>query len=290
MAADHILPRAWPARSLSLADAARAALPRVLRAARLDHGRRRAARSTRCWARSTDPAGASSATRRARSCCASAPRRPTTASRSSRAYHARPRRRCPTRSRTSGDARPALYEALGWTVRDTDELEADDLLARSPRPRPRRAAATLILTGDRDLFQCATRPVTVLLQRARPARGRTRSGRPRCASATASPPRRCPTSSRCAATRPTGSPGAKGIGEKTAADLLRRARLARGRDRSGAIARDARRVRARAARRRPTSCAPSRTSRRCATREVERPPDAPTDCAGAAPRPRASSA
>ena len=42
-----------------------------------------------------------------------------------------------------------------------------------------------------------------------------------CASATASSPPRSRRSSPCAATRPTGSPGAKGIGEKGGAQLLR---------------------------------------------------------------------
>ena len=47
-----------------------------------------------------------------------------------------------------------------------DDLEADDLLGSfASRGRGRRP--TLILTGDRDMFQCATEDVTVLLQRAR---------------------------------------------------------------------------------------------------------------------------
>ena len=82
-----------------------------------------------------------------------------------------------------------------------------------------------------------------------------------------------------------GLPGAKGIGEKTAADLLRRhgsleAAIAR-RD-----PREAGGPRARCSSR-PTSCARSRTSRRCATSTVERPPDRATDRAGGAEAARA---
>ena len=37
-------------------------------------------------------------------------------------------RRCPTALADQWERAPALYEALGWTVLDTDELEADDLM------------------------------------------------------------------------------------------------------------------------------------------------------------------
>ena len=52
-------------------------------------------------------------------------------------------RRCPTRSPTSGSARPALYEALGWTVTSHPDLEADDLMYAyaKARGRGRRAGA-----------------------------------------------------------------------------------------------------------------------------------------------------
>ena len=99
------------------------------------------------------------------------------------AYPGLPRRtarRCPTRSRAQWERAPALYEALGWSVLD------------EPRPRGRRPAAArsraaeaeaggtaLILTGDRDMFQCAPTRSHVLLQRARqegPERDRARRG------------------------------------------------------------------------------------------------------------------
>ena len=98
---------------------------------------------------------------------------------------------------------PALYEALGWSVAATDELEADDLLGSLAEIETEAGGTTLILTGDRDMFQCASDSVTVLMQRTggdgpeevgpdgvREKYGSTRS--------------RCRTSSRCAATRRTG--------------------------------------------------------------------------------------
>ena len=81
-----------------------------------------------------------------------------------------------------------------------------------------------------------------------------------------------------------GIPGARGIGDKTAADLLQRHGSL-----EGAIARRAgERPRVAAALRdRPTSCVTSGRSRRCARSPVELPPDRPTDFAGGAEAARA---
>src|SRR5215217_6919065 len=64
-----------------------------------------------------------------------------------------------------------LYEALGWGVEDSDDLEADDLLHTLALAESEAGGRALILTGDRDLFQCASDSVTVLLQRARSSDG-----------------------------------------------------------------------------------------------------------------------
>ena len=90
-----------------------------------------------------------------------------------------------------------------------------------PRPKPEAGGRALILTGDRDLYQCVGPRVQVLY--VSPAtRGPAMSTRQRSSGATAYRRRSSPTSSPCAATRRTGLPGAKGIGAKTAADLLQR--------------------------------------------------------------------
>ena len=62
---------------------------------------------------------------------------------------------------------PALYEALGWTVLGHESLEADDLMGSFAALETERGGETLILTADRDMFQCANESVTILLQRAR---------------------------------------------------------------------------------------------------------------------------
>ena len=55
---------------------------------------------------------------------------------------------------------PDLYRALGWQVADTGELEADDLLGAYARLEEDAGGEALVLTGDRDMFQCATATTT----------------------------------------------------------------------------------------------------------------------------------
>src|SRR5918995_481409 len=62
---------------------------------------------------------------------------------------------------------PALYEALGWTVTGHEELEADDLMYAYAKAEVAAGGSAMILTGDRDMFQCAGDGITILLQRAR---------------------------------------------------------------------------------------------------------------------------
>src|SRR5687768_16303930 len=51
---------------------------------------------------------------------------------------------------------PAFYEALGWHVLLHDALEADDMLHSLALAEESAGGSTLILTGDRDLLQCAS--------------------------------------------------------------------------------------------------------------------------------------
>jgi DNA polymerase-1 len=64
---------------------------------------------------------------------------------------------------------PVIYGAMGWLVESSDDLEADDLLGSLARVEEEAGGEALILTGDRDLFQCATES----------GRGRVRQERPR---------------------------------------------------------------------------------------------------------------
>ena len=56
-----------------------------------------------------------------------------------------------------------LYEALGWEVAEDQTVEADDLLGSYAEAESKGGGSALILTGDRDLFQCVTKRVRVLL-------------------------------------------------------------------------------------------------------------------------------
>jgi DNA polymerase-1 len=116
---------------------------------------------------------------------------------------------------------PALCEALGWVVEDTDAYEADDVMGSLAADEEAAGGRALILTGDRDMFQCATGAVQVLLQQRGkdgpqpygPAEVRERYG---------VDPGLVPDFIALRGDPSDGIPGAKGIGEKTAAELLRR--------------------------------------------------------------------
>jgi 5'-3' exonuclease len=114
-----------------------------------------------------------------------------------------------------------FFESFGWTVADHDSLEADDLLGTFARLEAKAGGRALLLTGDRDMFQCASSSVTVLYVRTggkgaeevTPEAVKKRYG---------IGPELVPDFIALRGDPSDGIPGAKGIGEKTAADLLRR--------------------------------------------------------------------
>jgi 5'-3' exonuclease len=118
------------------------------------------------------------------------------------------------------DAR-AFFEAFGWVVHVHDSLEADDLLGTYARREEEGGGEALVMTGDRDMFQCATDRVTILYvrtggrgaEKVDPAEVRKRYG---------VPPELVPDFIALRGDPSDGIPGGKGIGEKTAADLLSR--------------------------------------------------------------------
>ena len=200
-----------------------AALPLVLRAAQIDHRRATASRSTRCWGRSNvlvsllespPPSG------RPRAVVACIGRRGGRLPR--RAVPALPRPPRPDAAELAAQWRkaPALLEASAGACRDSEELEADDVMfsvARAEQDRGGRGAAAdrrprPVPGGERARggARAATR-----------ARRRSRSARSRCASATASPRSRSPDFIALRGDPSDGLPGAPGIGAKTAAELLR---------------------------------------------------------------------
>jgi 5'-3' exonuclease len=116
---------------------------------------------------------------------------------------------------------PGLYEALGWTVTAHDDLEADDLMYAYAAAEVAAGGRAQILTGDRDMFQCASDGITILLQRAR-QEGPDEMGPDEVRERYGIPPEVVPDFIALRGDPSDGLPGAKGIGEKTAADLLRR--------------------------------------------------------------------
>jgi DNA polymerase-1 len=116
---------------------------------------------------------------------------------------------------------PALYAAFGWVVLDTDELEADDLMGSLAAAEEAAGGEARILTGDRDMFQCATDRVKVLLQ-GRGKEGFDELGPDEVRERYGIGPELVPDFIALRGDPSDGIPGAKGIGEKTAADLLRR--------------------------------------------------------------------
>src|SRR5207248_9749067 len=55
-----------------------------------------------------------------------------------------------------------FFGGFGWELRRDPELEPDDLLGALASAEVDAGGSALILTGDRDMFQCASESVTVL--------------------------------------------------------------------------------------------------------------------------------
>jgi DNA polymerase-1 len=114
-----------------------------------------------------------------------------------------------------------FFAAFGWTVAAHDSLEADDLLGSYARREADAGGQALLLTGDRDMFQCAGERVAVLY---------VSTGKQGAALVTPEeverrygvPPGLVPDFIALRGDPSDGIPGAKGVGEKTAAELLRR--------------------------------------------------------------------
>ena len=116
----------------------------------------------------------------------------------------------------SGD----FFGAFGWTVADHDSLEADDLLGSYAEAEAKARGRALLLTGDRDLFQCASARTTVLYVRTG-SRGAEEVGPEQVRERYGIDPELVPDFIALRGDPSDGLPGAKGVGEKTAAELLR---------------------------------------------------------------------
>ncbi len=114
-----------------------------------------------------------------------------------------------------------LFSAFGWQIAEHELLEADDLLGSLAAAETAAGGRTLIMTGDRDMFQCASADVTVLYA-STGVRGTEAVGPDEVRSRYGIDPEQVPDFIALRGDPSDGIPGAKGIGEKTAAELLRR--------------------------------------------------------------------
>jgi 5'-3' exonuclease len=173
---------------------------------------------------------------------------------------------------------PQLFSAFGWSIQSADDLEADDLLGALAEVEARAGGQALIVTGDRDMFQCVGERVSVLLLKSGisgfeemdPDAVRRRYG---------VGPELVPDFIALRGDPSDGLPGAAGIGPKTAAALLEKHGSL-----EGAIA-GADSERPRVASTLKESADALRAYRDIATLRaaaLERPPDRETDLAGGA--------
>jgi 5'-3' exonuclease len=117
------------------------------------------------------------------------------------------------------DQAPGFFDAFGWSSLTSEGLEADDLLGSLGQVEADAGGRALLLTGDRDMYQCAGEHVSVLYLKAGkvgfeevdPAEVQRRYG---------IPPALVPDFIALRGDPSDGLPGAPGIGPKTAAELL----------------------------------------------------------------------
>jgi 5'-3' exonuclease len=132
-------------------------------------------------------------------------------------YHAH-RDPMPDALREQWERAPALLERFGWTVAQTAELEADDLMVSFARTESRAGGRTLLLTADRDLYQAVDDSTALLELRPKgpPSEVDAREVRKRYGVG----PELVPDFIALRGDPSDGLPGAPGIGAKTARDLL----------------------------------------------------------------------
>jgi 5'-3' exonuclease len=116
---------------------------------------------------------------------------------------------------------PQLFEAFGWSCESSSSVEADDLLGSLASVETSAGGSTLIMTGDRDMFQCVDSHTSVVFlkggisgfEEIDPGGVTSRYG---------IEPELVPDFIALRGDPSDGLPGAPGIGPKTAAELLQR--------------------------------------------------------------------
>ena len=115
-----------------------------------------------------------------------------------------------------------FFDAFGWTIATGEDLEADDLLGTYAQLEAEAGGRALLLTGDRDMYQCASENVTVLYVRTGgKGNGAEEVGPEEVRERYGIGPELVPDFIALRGDPADGLPGAKGVGPKTAAELLR---------------------------------------------------------------------
>jgi DNA polymerase-1 len=138
------------------------------------------------------------------------------------AYHAEREAAMPEELAPQFAAAREFFEAFGWTVATSEELEADDLLGTYAKREAEAGGRALLMTGDRDMYQCAGERVTVLYVKTGGGKGAEEVGAAEVRERYGIDPELVPDFIALRGDPSDGLPGAKGVGPKTAADLLRR--------------------------------------------------------------------
>lgn len=137
------------------------------------------------------------------------------------AYHADREEAFPDELGPQWEDSADFFSAFGWTVATHDSLEADDLIGSYARREQEAGGRALLMTGDRDMFQCAGKGVKVLYVRTG-VRGAEEIGPAQVKERYGIPPKLVPDFIALRGDPSDGLPGAKGVGAKTAAELLRK--------------------------------------------------------------------
>jgi 5'-3' exonuclease len=114
-----------------------------------------------------------------------------------------------------------FYERFGWTVARDETVEADDLLGSYAQTEVDAGGEALIFTGDRDMYQCVGDRVKVLFVKTGQGRGAEEVDEAEVRKRYGIGPDQVPDFIALRGDPSDGLPGAKGIGPKTAAELLR---------------------------------------------------------------------
>jgi len=137
------------------------------------------------------------------------------------AYHAERDEAMPDELPHQFEMAGPFFEAFGWTVATSADLEADDLLGTLAERESEAGGLALLLTGDRDMYQCAGEGVTVLYVHTG-GKGAEEVGPEEVRERYGIGPELVPDFIALRGDPSDGLPGAPGVGAKTAAELLRR--------------------------------------------------------------------